>query len=460
MRTTQCVRAGWLIGALGACMLVASVARADVTTERPGSILIFPKVVANGTRDTVIQISNTGNLADQARCFYINGAKGRNGVAQCNETDFLISLTKQQPTTWLASTGRSPTGNMGLGPGLVPAVPVGFTGALVCAEVDASLNPVAMNALKGEATLEGSPGNPADLSKYNGIAFIGNTSGANNGDDNLNLDGVEYNACPAASRVNFVAAGAPEPIVSGLGNAGVCINDSGAPCTTTTDCAAGVCARLTCVGGTNDGGACASDSDCAPGTCNGPALASVATTVTVLPCNLNMNAQVPTAVALTFAGAQGDETSLSGSRKISCWDSFSIDSSLIGAVPTEFGTLTIKAGKGGPVLAVVETLHSDSIGNTASAALNTHMEGQCLGVCNGGANDGAACGGAAGCPGGACVGTVGAACSSNVDCSPGVCSGPRFCAGGTTPGNACTDDVNCSGGTCPLPAAVIRLPGA
>ena len=113
MRTTQCVRAGWLIGALGACMLVAGAARADVTTERPGSILIFPKVVANGTRDTVIQITNTGNVADQARCFYINGAKGRTGVAQCSETDFLISLTKQQPTSWLVSTGRSPTGEFG-----------------------------------------------------------------------------------------------------------------------------------------------------------------------------------------------------------------------------------------------------------------------------------------------------------------------------------------------------------
>jgi hypothetical protein len=84
MRTTQCVRAGWLIGTVGACMLVAGAARADVTTERPGSILIFPKVVADGTRNTLIQVTNTGPIADQARCFYINGAKGRSGVAQCN----------------------------------------------------------------------------------------------------------------------------------------------------------------------------------------------------------------------------------------------------------------------------------------------------------------------------------------------------------------------------------------
>ena len=409
MRTTQCVRAGWLIGAVGACMLVAGAARADVTTERPGSILIFPKVVCNGTRDTVIQISNTSNVVDQARCFYINGAKGRTGVAQCNETDFFISLTKQQPTSWQACSGRSPIGFDGLGPGLVPPVPAGFTGALVCAEVDASLAPVAMNALKGEATLEGSPGNVADLSKYNGIAVLGNTSGANNSDNDLNLNGVEYNACPATSRVNFVAAEAPDPIIPGL-------SGSELP-------------------------------------------SSVTTTVTVLPCNLDMNAQVPTAVALTFAGAQGDETSFSGSRNISCWDSFTIDSSLIGAVPTEFGTLTIKSGKGGPVLAVVETLHSDGAGNTASAAFNTHMEGQCVGTCT--APAGAPCLTNSNCSG-TCSGTalIGNACSSNVDCGLGACSGPRFCAGGTTAGRSCTKDVDCSGGTCPLPAAVIRLPGA
>jgi len=460
MRTTQCVRAGWLVGAVGVCMLVAGAARADVTTERPGSILIFPKVVADGTRDTVIQISNTSNVLDQARCFYINGQKSRSGVAQCNETDFLISLTKQQPTFWLASTGRNPVGYPGLGPGLVPPVPAGFTGALVCVEVDASLAPVKMNALKGEATLEG-PG--ADLSKYNGIAFLGNTAtGERPPLNDLSLDGVEYNACPATSRVNFVPAGAPDPIISGIGNAGVCINDSAAPCTTTTDCTTGTCARFTCVGGRSPGSPCEFNGDCnGGGSCTGPALASVTTTVTVLPCNLDMNAQLPTAVALNFNGADGTEVSLSGSRNISCWDSFNIDSILIGAVATEFATLEISSGAGGPVLAVVQTVHSDSIGNNASAALNTHMGGQCLGACSGGGNDGKPCVAAAGCPSGTCAGTIGVACNSNADCTPGACSGPRFCVGGTTPGRACTSDANCgSGGTCPLPSAVIRLPGA
>src|SRR5262245_17787210 len=43
--------------ALGA---VAASAYADVTTEKGASILIFPKVRATATFDTIIQITNTG----------------------------------------------------------------------------------------------------------------------------------------------------------------------------------------------------------------------------------------------------------------------------------------------------------------------------------------------------------------------------------------------------------------
>jgi hypothetical protein len=425
MRTTQCVCAGWLIGAVGACMLVAGTARADVTTERPGSILIFPKVVADGTRDTVIQISNTGNAVDQARCFYINGAKGPTGVSQCNETDFLISLTKQQPTIWLAGSGRNPTGLGGLGPGLVPPVPAGFTGALVCAEVDASLAPITMNALKGEATLAGSS---LGISKYSGIAISGNTSGTN-GDNDLSLDNSEYNACPAASRVNFVATGAPDPVIVGvgpglgLGNAGVCINDSASPCTTDADCDPGAgsyCAFLTCAGGPNAGGACASDSDCSPGTCNGPALASVTTTVTVLPCNLNMRAQLPTTTTVQVKAWDQTETLYTTSFPVKCWGSFDISASpgpglAVNSVAGQFGTLELYTGSGSPFLAVIETRHDDSVGNSSVAATNAHVE-------------------------------------------------PQVCVGSSAPevnGSPCTTNADCSsGGTCPLPTAQIRLPGA
>jgi hypothetical protein len=395
-------------------MFLAGVARAlDVAaTERPGSILIFPKVVADGTRDTVIQISNTGNVLDQARCFYLNGRQNR-GVADCDETDFLISLTKQQPTGWVAGSGRFPTGSNGLDPGMVPPVPAGFTGALVCAEVDASMHPIAANALKGEATLVDDSG--VNLSKYNGIAFAGGTAGANDHDNDLNLDGTEYSTCPAASRVNFVTPGVLDPIVSGLGAAGVCINDSGSSCATDADCATGACALLTCVGGAFDGAACASASDCPNGTCNGAALASVKTNVTVLPCNMDLNEPAPTTTEIQVKAWDGAEVMYSNSIPVGCWSSFDIASlSAVKSVNTDFGTLEFYTA-GAPVLVMIETFNiQPAAASIASAATNAHVE-------------------------------------------------QKVCIGSSVPavnGTACTTASDCTGGgTCPQPTAVIRLPG-
>ena len=47
---------------------------ADVTTEKGASILVFPKVQANSTFDTVIQIANTGNSMLHAHCFYVDAS--------------------------------------------------------------------------------------------------------------------------------------------------------------------------------------------------------------------------------------------------------------------------------------------------------------------------------------------------------------------------------------------------
>src|SRR3990172_8657075 len=101
-----------LCGVVVALGVVAAGARADVTTESGASILVFPKVQANGTFDTVIQITNTGNSMLHAHCFYVDASlrSALSGFpctipsATClpiwQETDFLIWLTKQQPTHW------------------------------------------------------------------------------------------------------------------------------------------------------------------------------------------------------------------------------------------------------------------------------------------------------------------------------------------------------------------------
>ena len=53
---------------------LGATARAEVTTERSGSILVFPKVLADGTRDTIIQITNVSNSLVRAHCFYVNAS--------------------------------------------------------------------------------------------------------------------------------------------------------------------------------------------------------------------------------------------------------------------------------------------------------------------------------------------------------------------------------------------------
>ena len=96
------------LAALVGLGLLAKPATAKVTTEQSASILIFPKVIADGNRDTIIQITNTSNDMRHAHCFYVNGAltipslpPGPNNKPLWTETDFDIWLTKQQPTHWV-----------------------------------------------------------------------------------------------------------------------------------------------------------------------------------------------------------------------------------------------------------------------------------------------------------------------------------------------------------------------
>src|SRR5262249_18749940 len=95
-------------------------ATAGGTTGRSASILVFPKVIADSSRDTIIQITNTSNSMVHAHCFYVNGGltfpDGPDGIPNSGdefpsagnpvlwtELDFDIWLTKQQPTYWVVS---------------------------------------------------------------------------------------------------------------------------------------------------------------------------------------------------------------------------------------------------------------------------------------------------------------------------------------------------------------------
>ncbi len=217
----------FLSGLCGLALVLGSVAGsayADVTVEKGASILIFPRVVSNGRFDTVIQIANTGNSPVYAQCYYVNGSLQSTITGApctipsaacmpiCQETDFIISLTKQQPTHWLASTGRrvdlrAAFGSDGAGfpPGLVPPVPDDFEGELKCVEVMPDGSPITGNHLKGEATVKlVSPTEAGDavgdVSKYNAIGILGNPDAQPT--NPLLLDGNNYAPCPAKLIVN------------------------------------------------------------------------------------------------------------------------------------------------------------------------------------------------------------------------------------------------------------------
>jgi hypothetical protein len=226
----------WLTGlgvVLAVFALTAGRAAADVASDQAGSIVIFPKVIADGTRDTLISLSNTSNMPAYVHCEYVQGAgicqgspagaptfctpiNAQGASPDCalgvpcevawQSQNFDLILTRQQPTIWRVSTGRifdpfAPANgeceNVMQGgierqicPGLFiteqsgdPNNPTGnlipppgapfFRGELKCFQVDSTLTSLnAGNALKGEAILGWDPDSPlasANISTYNSI---------------------------------------------------------------------------------------------------------------------------------------------------------------------------------------------------------------------------------------------------------------------------------------------------
>lgn len=364
-----------LVGLMGLAALVgfglvSSPAAAKVTTEQSASILVFPKVIANGTRDTIIQITNTSNIMRHAHCFYVNGAAtdpsrpvGPTNPPLWTEIDFDIWLTKQQPTHWVVSTGRldfvnaracrgavganaaitcnpATTGtstadccDAGFPPGHVPPVVPDFTGELKCIEVDASGFPVAGNSLKGEATLEDIA--TGDVSKYNAIGLQGFET--NNMDGVLCLgggvsascpSGAEYQACPQTWILDHPAIGAPDRVV-----------DQQAFC----DPATGVCS-------------------------------AVSTNLTVVPCTQDFETQNPPPVTLQFVATNEFEQSFSASTTISCWASFALDEInpifLTNTIGGRIVQTRMRSASGTPrgVVAVLEETHVQCPAPAAGAA--------------------------------------------------------------------------------------------
>jgi hypothetical protein len=275
----------------------ASMTRAEVSIDVSGSVLVFPKVIWTGdpgmgmngdlalSRDTVIQITNTSNNMVHAHCFYVDARPDFFGNPVWQITDFQIWLTRQQPTHWVASQGRSVNpgdgfGNdgSGLDPGAIPPVPEGFEGELKCIQADASGTVFGGNNLKGEAVIRSADG---DVSKHNAIAILANPdlAGADPANE-LRLDNSpnnfgEYNACPNTTLLDHFVDGANDPVIDTL-------ND------------------FWC-----------DDDEC-----------PVRTYLTLVPCSQDFENQQFTSVTVQFSIVNEFEEIFSASTTVNCWATF------------------------------------------------------------------------------------------------------------------------------------------
>jgi len=262
--------AGWTVALAGALLVGGAEVRADIASDKPAAVLVYPKVVTDATNglDTTIRIANTNTTNPiTLHCYYLNanshcsggpndGAICTNNPSVCTglsvcvpgwqETDFRVVLTAGQPIEWIASEGladrdlpipagrcvRMPTRRCGSDadcnpfPGgactqsnagtRVPPVPEDpFVGELRCIAIDpATGQPVPRNDLKGEGQVISTTDTNLDVAGYNAIGI----QATGNSDENPNQltlgpgrDG-EYNGCPNYLIVNHFFDGAANPV--------------------------------------------------------------------------------------------------------------------------------------------------------------------------------------------------------------------------------------------------------
>lgn len=324
---------GWLMAGG-----VLQPAAADVASDHAAAIVVFPKLLVDTTNglDTFVRLSNVSDTPLNVYCFYVNATPfcsivqgdcfpdkrscsafvgGQTHIGTCipqwQPTDFIIRLTRDQPTGWLVSEGESincrqlagvcsndgttscvrnsdcgpgnhcvfppclpldggplgRTGPMGqLNEGAIPLSPEDpFIGELKCIAVDETLAPIARNDLIGEALIgriNSGPENEIEVAGYNavGIPAIPSTG---NRDNTLVIGGpaatAEYEGCPNVLILDHFFDGAVDPVINNVCQPDGTCSVSGTPCALNVDCLTNHCLAGTC---TVSGTACVMDADC------------------------------------------------------------------------------------------------------------------------------------------------------------------------------------------------------
>jgi len=314
----------------------AGAARADVSVDEGGTILMYPKVISANGRDTIIQMTNTGNTLMHVHCYYTDARPrdprfppGPTNPPLWQEVDFYLWLTRQQPTSWRVSQGRSlnPLDGGGLDPGSIPGVSSGFTGELVCVEVDSSGNPISANRLEGTATLIST--GTGDASRYSAIGIQAGPMAGENG-RTLQLDNEHYNSCPNTLILNHFAANAPSPVVGPPDDFGACAN--GCP---------------------------------------------IRTEVTLIPCGRDYENQDAGRSTVSLLIYNEFEERFSGSIAVDCWANVTIGGSMsytvLGSL-TAHTRLTPVSTTGG-VVGIAEETHTNDASVVSRTAWNLQTEG-------------------------------------------------------------------------------------
>ncbi len=334
---------------LAIVVAVPPIARGDI--DAPSSIVVYPKIIADGSRDTMIHLSNTSTSVTSVSCYYVNAAPLNPDLPPNPITnpplwqiiDFELTLTARQPTIWLASLGRTDDATdppcsriggdfecygAGFDPGIIPPVPAGFVGELVCVETDPSGNPIAGNHFTGAATIKDI--STGDVSRYRAIGSQGNE--LNDGDDVLCLGGAPSGQCPGGAEYS----GCPQAWLLDVRAEG-------------------------------------SEIDGVPGS-------ALSTEITVVPCARDYESQAPETVTFQYAVHNEFEQQFSASQSVTCWGNQSLsediwDYSVLGTA-TARTSIRPTSNSGGFVIVAEEHGAIGTSGPSAAAALNAHAEGE------------------------------------------------------------------------------------